>query len=902
MVNNMDHGLPKFSLLGYDDWKIMMEAHHYALHDCMWMVLEEGPLKIQMENPERDPNNPDQGLGKLCERSEDLKNPKIEVLLEKFKNFKMLPGESFDLLDERFHKILNDLALLNHVLFPKEKNVRKPGHWRSACPYPKVEKYEEGERNEKKEKTMVAAKSDESSNSSSDEEALVCMERRIEKSNHEDRSTMLEDETLCLIAKDDVDEEKATKYPGYSLEFCKDMVSLKSISTNEVILTGKRIRNIYEVMWEKVKEAYLISKGDTNLLRLWHKRLSHLNFDTRNKLSKEGLVEGLPKVVYKNESICDACKKGKQVKSTFKAKPAHSTTRILSLIHMDLFGPVTPISLSGKQYVLVVVDDYSRYTWTIFLNSKKETKGKLTNCMKLIQNQATQTIQKIRSDQGTEFLNEIIIHYFDKPSKHDHEVLDLSDKDKEVNEGDRMKPMEFIPFGSLPLKTSRRNPDSYWAEPTEIHVQPSETPNLSHGDNSGNAKKGDLKNDYELLLELIIGCLECDYGGHADDITQERAFIINSLISKTQVNWAKHFFNSITKHIGQPGHKFLFQGLYIGYVLECLKVAADGMKYEERFWLYYLSIKGESKASSVAKEEGSSNEVHSTTLKKASKKKQVASTSPSAEEPQNLERTSESLLLEYQSTSPPPEYEVDDEDTTVFKSIFSNPARNTQGGEDAEIANMEVTAETPITIIEHHNEEVVRDSLSQHISNYKDEEAEEESFKTSKIGEEDAGNEEKAESLQCFHSLPPPYQCFTQGYLKVLAENQKEHFRLLKGMTTFTPGHKLDVTLQYTNLPENPRKPIQVTQGEASYIPTHLQLSDILLGAQQSNPELSLEHLSNNQFDGTEAIGTDVLHFINEGQHKERMENLKRIRAECGLIQGLGAASESSRPYKRRKT
>ncbi|VFQ89701.1 unnamed protein product [Cuscuta campestris] len=195
MVNNMDHGLPKFSLLGYDDWKIMMEAHLYALHDCMWMVLEDGPLKIQMENPERNPEAPDvvqyipkpkekwddrdckkhnldnvakaaifktldpitfskikhlktameiwQGLGKLCEGSEDLRKQKIEVLLEKFKSFKMLPGESFDMLDERFYKILNDLASLNHVLSPKEKNVRLlrslPTEW-----YTKATAMEEG--------------------------------------------------------------------------------------------------------------------------------------------------------------------------------------------------------------------------------------------------------------------------------------------------------------------------------------------------------------------------------------------------------------------------------------------------------------------------------------------------------------------------------------------------------------------------------------------------------------------------------------------------------------------------------------------------------------------------------------------------------------------------------------
>ncbi|VFQ94203.1 unnamed protein product, partial [Cuscuta campestris] len=51
---------------------------------------------------------------------------------------------------------------------------------------------------------------------------------------------------------------------------------------------------------------------------------------------------------------------------------------------------------------------------------------------------------------------------------------------------------------------------------------------------SGPAKKADLNNDYKLVWELVIACLECGSGGHADDITQERAFIINSLITKTK--------------------------------------------------------------------------------------------------------------------------------------------------------------------------------------------------------------------------------------------------------------------------------------------------------------------------------------------------------------------------------
>ncbi|VFQ92429.1 unnamed protein product [Cuscuta campestris] len=612
MVNNMDHGLPKFSLIGYDDWKIMTEANLYALHDCMWMVLEDGPLKIQMENPERNLAAPDvvqyipnpkekwddrdckkhnlenvtkaaifktldpstfskikhlktameiwQGHGKLCEGSEDLRKQKIEVLLEKFKSFKMLPGESFDMLDERFHKILNDLASLNHILSPKEKNVRllrslptdwytkatsmkegrnlenytvqglldelrtyehelkkkkeeqvtpfptalmttsripssegtctrncdtpfssqpssskmenydedfammvkqfrkffkkadsirrpskgkpqvsdsppesylcyncrKPGHWKSACPYPKVEKYGERERIEKKKKAMVAAESDESSSSSSDEEALIFMERRVEKSNHEDRWTMSEDDTLCLMAKDDVDQEvtsqtscsssysiptsenlfdqfkkmmkdfeeinlkhsslteenkllseenlkltesrksqlneitqlkteneslsekvkslnkeleilkskeavnkllETTKHKGRKgLGFDpssskrkgkttfippkptvkpnkqkgkekekptevpkKDMASLKNISTNEVILTGKRIRNIYEVIWSNVKEACLISKDEAIFLGYSMVSKAFRVFNKRTMITEESI-------------------------------------------------------------------------------------------------------------------------------------------------------------------------------------------------------------------------------------------------------------------------------------------------------------------------------------------------------------------------------------------------------------------------------------------------------------------------------------------------------------------------------------------------------------------------------------------------------------------------------------
>ncbi|VFQ63813.1 unnamed protein product [Cuscuta campestris] len=152
---------------------------------------------------------------------------------------------------------------------------------------------------------------------------------------------------------------------------------------------------------------------------------------------------------------------------------------------------------------------------------------------------------------------------------------------------------------------------------------------------SGPAKKADLNNDYKLVLELVIACLECGSGGHADDITQERAFIINSLITKTKVNWAAHFFNSISKHLGKPNQKYLCQGLYLGHILGSMGIASKGKKYEERYWLYYLSSKGENRAgTSATAEESSSNNVPLIHMTKTTKRKKVVS--PSIEAPQNL--------------------------------------------------------------------------------------------------------------------------------------------------------------------------------------------------------------------------------------------------------------------------
>ena len=99
------------------------------------------------------------------------------------------------------------------------------------------------------------------------------------------------------------------------------------------------------------------------------------------------------------------------MKSSFKSKDCISTSRPLQLLHMDLFGPSRTQSFVVKSYAFVIVDDYSRYTLTIFLASKNKTFIEFLKFAKGAQNVKGYTIVKIRSDNGDEFLNESVIKF-----------------------------------------------------------------------------------------------------------------------------------------------------------------------------------------------------------------------------------------------------------------------------------------------------------------------------------------------------------------------------------------------------------------------------------------------------------------------------------------------------------
>ncbi|GKA31222.1 retrovirus-related pol polyprotein from transposon TNT 1-94, partial [Tanacetum coccineum] len=198
--------------------------------------------------------------------------------------------------------------------------------------------------------------------------------------------------------------------------FRKSTCYIRDLKGND-LLTGSRGTDLYSISLQDSttpNPICLMAKATSSQAWLWHRRLSHLNFDTINLLSKNNIVNGLPKLKFVKDHLCSSCELGKAKRKSFHTKTTPSSKRRLQLLHMDLCGPMRVESINGKKYVLVIVDDYSRYTWTHFLRSKDETPGVLIDFLTLVQRGLHAQVTTVRTDKGTEFLNKTLHAYFAK--------------------------------------------------------------------------------------------------------------------------------------------------------------------------------------------------------------------------------------------------------------------------------------------------------------------------------------------------------------------------------------------------------------------------------------------------------------------------------------------------------
>ncbi|GJV16507.1 putative ribonuclease H-like domain-containing protein [Tanacetum coccineum] len=201
----------------------------------------------------------------------------------------------------------------------------------------------------------------------------------------------------------------------FPLEMVKVEFLVKLLNESQVLLRVPRKDNIYSVDLKSVVPTKgltcLIAKATIDESNLWHRRLGHTNFKNMNKLMRGNLVRGLPLKIFKNDHSCVTCQNGKQHKASYKAKLVNSISKPLHMLHMNLFSPTNVKSLKKKSYCLVVIDDFSRFSWVFFLATKDETSRILKTFITGIENQLDHKVKVIRCDNGTEFKN-IVMNQF----------------------------------------------------------------------------------------------------------------------------------------------------------------------------------------------------------------------------------------------------------------------------------------------------------------------------------------------------------------------------------------------------------------------------------------------------------------------------------------------------------
>ncbi|GKV46075.1 hypothetical protein SLEP1_g53087 [Rubroshorea leprosula] len=288
----------------------------------------------------------------------------------------------------------------------------KMEHYRNECP--KLKKGDKKDKKSMKKKAFVATWSDDETSSM---ESESCLEKGVANLCFMAQEDSNNDEEVCLVSKmknkwylDNGCSKHMTSDPSqFSSLMPLDggIVTFggngKGIVKGIVLFVGKRLKNVYVIDLHDIDADICLASIFHDDIGLWHRRLGNASMSVISKLLKHDLVDGLPKVNVDIDNVCDACMKGKQTRVSFKAKKHISTSRPLELLHMDLFGPMCILSIGGKSYVLVVVDDYSRFTWVAFLAHKKYAVDAFKCFYKKLQNEKGLAIFSIRSDHGGEF-------------------------------------------------------------------------------------------------------------------------------------------------------------------------------------------------------------------------------------------------------------------------------------------------------------------------------------------------------------------------------------------------------------------------------------------------------------------------------------------------------------------
>ena len=147
--------------------------------------------------------------------------------------------------------------------------------------------------------------------------------------------------------------------------------------------------------------------------QVWHARLGHMGWQQLKHVVSQGLASGLEvEGDFPSNPVCDACLEGKMHQHPFGVSSSRAS-KPFELIHTDLMGPVETLSAVGRhRYIMVIVDDFTRFAWVFFLRKKSQAPERLKLFFAFVRRQFEFSVMQVRSDRGGEFLAERLTTWF----------------------------------------------------------------------------------------------------------------------------------------------------------------------------------------------------------------------------------------------------------------------------------------------------------------------------------------------------------------------------------------------------------------------------------------------------------------------------------------------------------
>jgi hypothetical protein len=200
---------------------------------------------------------------------------------------------------------------------------------------------------------------------------------------------------------------------GKKFIFTPNSVDIYDMKTNSRVAIGEvnhqsRLYTFSEFI--EPDSALLLTHANESS-RIWNERFGHLNFRYMQQLIKQILVDVLIDIHF-SKGVCEGCVIGKHPQEKFDKGKSQRASAPLDLIHSDLMGPFPHPSISKARFLLIFVDDFSRFTWIYFLMQNYEVFQHLKDFKALVETQSGKKIKVLRTDNGGEYVNHEIHNIF----------------------------------------------------------------------------------------------------------------------------------------------------------------------------------------------------------------------------------------------------------------------------------------------------------------------------------------------------------------------------------------------------------------------------------------------------------------------------------------------------------